>query len=259
MSDEYQFGILLDSARRGNAAETDAIAKMCMSHPYYLISTLSENEADIQPLMCETFRTMFLNLDVITQRVGLQNWVDTLAVRKCIEGLRGRHSDLFTPLIDAESDSDLTLQDLEDERAPFNPVKYASVLPSINEGEKLVEKIISPLDFDQRIMLVLFYMQDLTLLEIAGDFKSKWKRVRARLIPVRDAIYSALPDVPASARVAMFTWLVHKEQDSAEVPENIAAAVLAASRAASREYAAADHAPQTKKISFLDLFRKKKD
>ena len=142
MSDEYEFGIILDSARRGNAAETDAIAKMCMAHPYYLISSLAENEADVGPLMCETFRYVFLNLDVITQRVGLQNWVDTLAVRKCIEALSSRRSDLYAPLADAEIDSDLTLQDLEDERAPFNPVKYASLIPSINEGKKLVSGVM---------------------------------------------------------------------------------------------------------------------
>jgi DNA-directed RNA polymerase specialized sigma24 family protein len=259
MGDEYEFGIILDSARRGNAAETDAIAKMCMAHPYYLISSLAESEADVGPLMCDTFRHVFLNLDVITQRVGLQNWVDTLAVRKCIESLSARHADLYAPLADAETDSDLTLQDLEAERSPFNPVKYASLIPSVNDGKKLIAGVMSELDMDQRILLVLFYMQDLTLLEIAGDLKFKWKRVRARLIPVREAICAALPNVPPAARAAMFTWLARKEQDSAEVPADVAEAVLAAARAASKEYAAADRAPKTKKVSFLDLFRKKKD
>jgi RNA polymerase sigma-70 factor, ECF subfamily len=139
----------------------------------YLGRLLNFNEGDVQDVLQETFINTFVNLVTYNPSLSFSSWLYRIAHNLAIDLIRKKSKYYIIDTNDQavqnqihHNETIIQKSDLEHE--------------NIVNNERLTS-ILQRLDFDSRTILTLFYLQGLSLSEIADIFKTSSNTIAARL------------------------------------------------------------------------------
>jgi RNA polymerase sigma-70 factor, ECF subfamily len=139
----------------------------------YLGRLLNFNEGDVQDVLQETFINTFVNLVTYNPSLSFSSWLYRIAHNLAIDLIRKK--------------SKYYIIDTNDQ-AVQNQIHHNETIiqksdqdhETIISNERLTS-ILQRLDLDSRTILTLFFLQGLSLNEIAGIFKTSSNTIAARL------------------------------------------------------------------------------
>ena len=139
----------------------------------YLSRLLNFNEGDVADVLQETFINAFVNLVTYNPSLSFSSWLYRIAHNLAVDLIRKKSKyyiiDTNDQAVQNQIHNNQTIIDKSDQ-------DYENSIIS----ERLTS-ILQRLDLDSRTILTLFYLQGLSLAEIADIFKTSSNTIAARL------------------------------------------------------------------------------
>ena len=179
---EQTMKTLIEAAQEGDQQAIAQLYEKTSKKAYYLAKQLLKDEDTAQDILQDSYVKVFANLHMLRQPENFQGWLDTIVVNKSKDYLRKKKPMLFSQL-SSEEEPDQEL-DFEDERGTFRPEAQVDY----RETKRLVQAMIDALPEEQRMAVVLRYLEDMPVKLIAQIMECSEGTVKSRLNYGRKAI-----------------------------------------------------------------------
>lgn len=151
---------------------------------YYIISKIVLNTQTSEDLTQDTFESAFKNLGTLKGRdkESQKAWISVVASNKAKDYLRKKKPSLFTDIGGEEIEFEP-----EDNRLNIRPDQ----LSQKNELKRTVNEVMESLPEDQRLVVMMYYFQQLTTKEIAENLSLSENTVKSKVNYAKQKIKKA--------------------------------------------------------------------
>ena len=231
---------LVELSKKGDQQAIAQLYEQTSRRAYYLAKQLVKDEDQAQDIVQDAYVKVFTNLPLLEQVENFQGWLNTIVVNKSKDYLKKKKPMLFSQMVSEEDEgSEL---DFEDEGGYFSPdqkVDYA-------ETKRLIQGMIDRLPQEQRMAIVLFYLEEMPLKQIACVMECSEGTVKSRLNYGRKAIKAQVLELEKKGTklycvpfIPFLYWLFRQQVLSTVVPGAVGKAAVAAGVAAAGKAGAA--------------------
>ena len=224
---------LVELAKTGDQQAIAQLYEQTSRRAYYLAKQLVKDEDQAQDIVQDAYVKVFTNLPLLEQVENFQGWLNTIVVNQSKDYLKKKKPMLFSQMVSEEDEgSEL---DFEDEGGYFSPdqkVDYA-------ETKRLIQGMIDRLPQEQRMAIVLFYLEEMPVKQIARVMECSEGTVKSRLNYGRKAIKAQVLELEKKGTklycvpfIPFLYWLFRQQVLSTVVPGAVRKAAVAAAVAA---------------------------
>lgn len=139
----------------------------------YLNRLLNGNTNDVDECLSDTFMKAFVNLATYTQGLSFSAWIYRIAHNQAVDHMKKKVRSATVPL--------------EEYHAVFDPTKHY-------EEKDYVEHILAFLSIEDRNLLTLFYLEELSLNEISDMLKIKPNTLAVKIKRIREHLRKQFPN-----------------------------------------------------------------
>ncbi len=162
-------------ARKGDQRAFAEIVDLYKDKLYHLAYRMTSNRQEAEDVVQETFLRVYKNLDRYDENQKFSTWIYRIATNLCIDRLRKRRA-VYS--LDAESTEHDGLDGYSmmpsDERTPETEL-------ILTETQKLIRDAIQTLPVKYKSIMILRYLQDLSLQEISEVLDMPVTTVKTRV------------------------------------------------------------------------------
>lgn len=223
---------LVERAVEGDQQAIAVLYERTNRKAYYLALQLVKDQDQAQDILQDAYLKVFTNLGMLQQPENFQGWLDTIVINKSKDYLKKKKPVLFSQM--AARDEEDSEPDFEDEREYFSPEKRVDY----GETKRLIQEMIDRLPEAQRMAVVLFYLENLPVAQIARIMECSEGTVKSRLNYGRKSIKEQVLALEKRGTklycmpLAPFLyWMFRQQVLSAAVPGAVGAAVAQAAGA----------------------------
>ena len=227
---------LKDLVELSKEGDQEAIAQLydrTSKRAYYLVKQLVKDEDQAQDIVQDAYVKVFTNLHLLEQVENFQGWLNTIVVNKSKDYLKKKKPMLFSQMVSEEDEgSEL---DFEDEGGYFSPDKRVDY----TETKRLIQGMIDRLPQEQRMAIVLFYLEEMPVKQIARVMECSEGTVKSRLNYGRKAIKAQVLELEKKGTklycvpfIPFLYWLLRQQAFSTVVPAAVGRRAVAAGMAA---------------------------
>ena len=184
---------LLDRAKRQDQAALAEIYEQTSGAVYRVLKVLIKNDEDtVQDLLQDTYVKAFTRLDQLQDAEKLIPWLKMIANNRAKDWLKKSKPVFFTDISGTEEEDNVSFEEsIEDVRSDMNPEM------SMDEKEvrRLVMEILDQLPEDQRIVIGMFYYEEMPVKDIAAALEVSENTVKSRLSYGRKKIKEQVLDL----------------------------------------------------------------
>lgn len=205
---------LLDRAKRQDQAALAEIYEQTSGAVYRVLKVLIKNDEDtVQDLLQDTYVKAFTRLDQLQDESKLLPWLKTIANNSAKDWLKKCKPVLFTAMAGNEGNEETEAlsfeENIEADRIDENP----ELAMDEKEVRRLVMEILNQLPEDRRVVLGMFYYEDMSVKEIASILEVSDNTVKSRLNYGRKKVKELVLDLEKKGtklyNVAPFTFFVY--------------------------------------------------
>lgn len=142
---------------------------------FYLVLKLVKNEQDTEDILQDVYIKILENLSKYQYKgeSSFASWTSAIASHTALDFLRKKRPTLFSEL----SEDEENIFDTADESIEFQPEQCYDQ----KETSEIVSMILSELSEEQRICVIMFYLQNLSIKEIAAQCHCSENTIKSRL------------------------------------------------------------------------------
>lgn len=181
--------------QRARANDQQALAEIYeISSPavYKAIRVLIKDEDTVYDILQDTYVKAFTRLDQLQDAEKLIPWLKMIANNRAKDWLKKSKPVFFTDISGTEEEDNVSFEEsIEDVRSDMNPEM------SMDEKEvrRLVMEILDQLPEDQRIVIGMFYYEEMPVKDIAAALEVSENTVKSRLSYGRKKIKEQVLDL----------------------------------------------------------------
>lgn len=180
--DYNQLSHLVELAKKGKFEAYEKIYSALYKLVYYTVYRITKNDQDTDDVVQETFTKLFINLKTLNNSRAVISYVNKIAYHTALTTIDKSHKNI---LIDEFADNEL--EPLE-QNTSFLPAEY---LESAEKRTHVLEAI-DDLNEIQRMTILMFYYEELSIKQIAEIMKTNEDTVSKRLSRARAALKGKL-------------------------------------------------------------------
>lgn len=206
---------LVERAHKGDQEAIAELYEQTYSSVYQSVRAVMKDEDEALDIVQDSYIKGFQNLDKLGDPEKYQAWMKRLASNMAIDYLRKKRPALFTERIDEDGEEiDLRHQDDCLEHMPEEVIDR-------QETTRLMNDILATLSQEQRMAVVMYYYEEMSVREIAHELGCSENTVKSRLKYARSKIEVEVRKLEKKgtklyslAPMPFFTWLLRmaKEQ-----------------------------------------------
>lgn len=224
---------LVSKATSGDECAWSELYNKTFRNAYFVAIKITNNEDNAIELVHDAFITAFDKVNQLDDKSKFQSWLNMIVANKCRDFLRKRKPVLFS---DMETE-DGTLPDWEDERDDSRPEEVIDR----QETVRLIAEIIERLPEDQKLCIMMYYWNELSVSEIASSLEVSEGTVKSRLNYARIKIKAKVEELEKKgtklyglAPIPLVVWLLKTEASAMTVPTSatLAPAIVSSNVAA---------------------------
>lgn len=173
---------LVLSAKNGNKKAFDKLYELTSNDVWFTCVSLLKDEENAKDIMQETYITAFFKLDTLKDEEKFCGWLTAIATNKSKNKLKGK--------VEYQIDDEVLIAETETDELML-PEEY------INKAEKrkvLLQIIEDTLSFNQYQVVLMFYFNELSIVEIAQALEISEGTVKSRLNSSRAKMKTAIED-----------------------------------------------------------------
>lgn len=180
---------------------------------YYLALKYMKNEEAAQDILQDSYVKAFLNLDKLKDPEAFASWFGMIVANTAKNALQKKEPLLFT---DIKKDEEETFDyEVEDKDIHSQPeLSYTE-----QETKELVHEMIGSLSDEQRMCILMYYIEELKIKEIAKALDCSENTVKSRLKYGKGNLRKKAEDLQkkgynlySTAPIILLVYLLHKEE-----------------------------------------------
>lgn len=225
---------LVMNARKKDEEAITELYEMTYNRVYTSIRRVLHNDADAQDILQDSYISAFTHLDNLQDAEKFDAWLYRIAMNLCKTYLKKKKPTLFTEL----EGEDGTPVEFVDERDVFRPDKQADLADTV----VIFDKIFDSLPEDQRLCIIMYYRDEMSVAEIAEALEIPQNTVKSRLLYGRKKIQAEVEamekkGVKLYSAMPFLTWMLFGQMEDSTAMANIppAAGILTAVRTAAEK------------------------
>lgn len=173
---------LILKAQKGNQASITELYNRTYSQGFSVALQMVKNEEDAMDILQNAYISAFKNLHTIREPEKFKNWFNCIVANKCRDFLRKHKEIVFSEL---EVEEDVSYEEtLESDLIEFSPEQSVDY----SETKKLINDILQALPQEQKLCILMYYYNELSIKEIAGALECSENTVKSRLNYARNKI-----------------------------------------------------------------------
>lgn len=215
---------MISLALSGRQEGYDRLYQATYKEMYFIARKYMGNDADALDVLQDAYVQAFLKLDTLQEFDKFPGWLGRIVANTAKNALKKRKMLLFTDL-EKENDEgeivELLLEDTDTERQP--EVAYTE-----KETQEMVHAMIDSLPDGQRMCILMFHLQEMSIREIAEIMECSENTVKSRLNYGRREIKKQAEQLQKKgyklynmAPVSLLLFLLHNEETIFIGTENI--------------------------------------
>ena len=174
---------MIEKAAAGEENALEKIYNLTYVQGFAIALQMVKNEQDAMDVMQDAYISAFRNLKQIEDPKRLKSWFNCIVANKCKDWLKKKKPQLFSDI--PTGDDDREFEDtIADENLTFSPedsVDYA-------ETKRLMKEILDSLPEDQKLCVLMYYYEELSVADIADALGCSTGTVKSRLNYARKKI-----------------------------------------------------------------------
>lgn len=187
---------------------------------FSLAMQMVKNEQDALDLIQESYIAAFEHLGDLKNPEKFKSWFNCIVANRCRDCLKKKRPQLFTEL--TTEDEDACFEDtLESEEMSFSPEEYVDY----SETKRLMNEILDGLPEEQKLCILMYYYEELSVAEIAEALDCSTGTVKSRLNYARKKIKADVEELERKgtklygvAPLPFIVWMLRKNESAISVP-----------------------------------------
>ncbi len=164
---------LIQKAASGDQAAITELYELTYNSVYRTVKSMIADEDAVLDIVQDSYIKGFKNLDQLESPENFRAWMKRIATNKAKDHLKKKKPILFT---DMESE-DGTEIDFQEDRLDHCPEKVLDR----NETSRLIREILDTLSDEQRLVIGMYYYEEMSIKEIAETLDCSENTVKSRL------------------------------------------------------------------------------
>lgn len=166
---------------KAEAGDNQAIAELYQltsKQAYSLAMQITKNEEESFDILQDSYLKAFDNLSSLKDKSKFTSWFYQILANKCRDFLKSkRNTNVLFSDMTYETDNGEQEVEFIDENSTFSPEENTDY----NETKRLLAEMIDNLPDEQKLVVLMHYMQDLSIKEIAQSLEVSENTVKSRL------------------------------------------------------------------------------
>lgn len=226
MESQRDIGELIAQAKTGDNKAFQELYELTCSHNFYLIQKIVKNVSDAEDVLQDTWIKIYENLDQVrdTKLKSFVSWSGKVASNTALDFLRKKKPMLFSDM-EKEGDSEPIPFEVQDYKIENQP----ELAFDQKQTSEIVQELLEGLSDDQRICVMMFYLQEMSIREIAENIGCSESTVKSRLSYARKKIQAQEEVLEKKgitlrglAPLLLLGWLLRNEMANARTTERLA-------------------------------------
>lgn len=198
---------------------------------YFVALKVCGKEQDALDLVQDAYLTAYTQLEQLQDPAKFQPWLNMIVANKCRDYLKKKRPTLFSEM----GNEDGPQLDWEDDREYNLPEQHLDR----EETSRIVAELINALPEEQRLCVLLYYQEEMSVSEIAQALQVSDGTVKSRLNYARKKVADKVRELEKKGTklyglspIPFFIWLLRGEAEVTSAPATIAATTSAISSSA---------------------------
>lgn len=217
---------LIEKAQIGDEAALSELYCRTYQAVYHTVTALISSEDTVLDLVQDTYVKGFRHLDQLQDPNKFQAWIKRVAHNLAVDFLRKTKPVIFSSLPEEEN-GDIAFEDDRTENLPDAVIDQ-------QETARLMKEILGSLSEAQRVAVMMFYYERMSLHEIAQTLQVSENTVKSRLLYARKKIETEVRALEKKgtklyglAPVPFLLWLFRSmDGQAAEIPSTLLQSVI---------------------------------
>ncbi len=210
----------IEKAIAGEEGALEKIYNLTYVQGFAIALQMVKNEQDAMDVMQDAYISAFRNLKQIEDPKRLKSWFNCIVANKCKDWLKKKKPQLFSDIPTEEDDREFedTIADEDLTFSPEDSVDYA-------ETKRLMKEILDSLPEDQKLCVLMYYYEELSVAEIAEALGCSTGTVKSRLNYARKKIRSDVEELERKgtklysvAPLPFILWMLREGEQTISVP-----------------------------------------
>ena len=185
MSENQEITRLAEQAKAGNREAFSRLYELTYQDKYYIAKKYLKNPTDAEDVLQDAYVSAFTHLDQLQDPAKFSSWLGMIVANRAKNLLQKKNPMLFTDMVtEDESDGEDPLLRVEDTHTDTRPEE--AYLES--ERSELIRGLMDGLTDEQRTCVMMFYLEELSLKEIAASLDTNENTIKSRLFKARKAL-----------------------------------------------------------------------
>ena len=180
---------LLNRVRQNDQAAFEQLYNQYYQMGFSLALQFVKNEQDAMDIMQDAFMTVCSKLDTLENADKFQSWYMQIVANKCRNFLSKKNPMSFTAA-NAYDENGALQFDIEDDNRDFKPEEAVDYTETV----RIVDGMLDNLPADQKMCLILYYVNGLKISEIAESLEISEATVKSRLKYGKDKLRAQVED-----------------------------------------------------------------
>ena len=163
-------------AKKGKEEGFQFLYENTYKNKYYLALKYLKNEQEAQDVLQEAYIKAFARLDQLEKPEAFPSWLGTIIGNLAKNKLQQKNPLLFSDVAVHTEDESFEYK-IEDERTSYQP----ELAYSRQETQQLVHEMISALSEEQRVCILMYEIEGISIKEIAAALDCSVNTVKSRL------------------------------------------------------------------------------
>ena len=211
---------IIEKAAAGEENALETIYNLTYVQGVAIALQMVKNEQDAMDIMQDAYISAFRNLKQIEDPKRLKSWFNCIVANKCKDWLKKKKPQLFSDILTGDDDREFE-DTIADENLTFSPeesVDYA-------ETKRLMKEILDGLPEDQKLCVLMYYYEELSVADIADALGCSTGTVKSRLNYARKKIRNDVEELERKgtklysvAPLPFILWMLREGEQTISVP-----------------------------------------
>ena len=220
---------VVSQAMNGNEKAIEKIYSMTYAQGFSVAFQMMKNEQDALDVMQESYISAFRNLKNLEQPEKIKSWFNRIVANKCKDLLvkKKRNPQFFSDMQGEDDDREFE-ESIMDEDLTFSPEESVDY----SETKRLMKQILENLPDEQRLCVLMYYYDELSVGEIAEALECSTNTVKSRLNYARKKIKTDVEELEKKgtklysiAPIPFMVWMLRMGESGVAMPVGFAASI----------------------------------
>lgn len=165
---------MIERAKRNDQSAVTALYRCTYHSTYYTVKALIKDEDTAEDIIQDSYIKIFRNLYRLKKPENCKAWIQMVARNTAIDHLRRRKPILFSDITSLDTEDPANLPETSPENLP-------EVVVDRKETKRLMKKILKEIPEEQRIVIMMYYYEQIPVKRIAKELGISEGTVKSRL------------------------------------------------------------------------------